>query len=597
MADHPSNSNSGTPLKPGLPGSPDEQPAAAEPLPAQVQLGLQSVYHHVPEVPAGYDQQVLSAAAQVIAAAGQPKTASRQSPAREHRRVRLPLAAGLAASLALVVGTWVLLSSTGGLGRPMVTGSGAESRAVKDGTTLIGKATTRDATAFGRGAGSGGAAQKEAAVTPAADAMSSADADGSGGPRQASGTAATSQFGEPTSSGQQPATNSTAALSEAAASTAGLAASAESPPASASQSRLVQAPVTAVQQRPAAGSQTPGGATQVPTARSETGDAAPPEPTPSGAATGQRAVPQAPVAAPAAAKGGAQPGAHSGAPAAGATAGTTGATLPPNVQNAAPTLDQGAAKRADEPAAKPGGAAKEKAEVQALDVVDAFRLAWIVSAEAVAVKRPNNDPPLAQPWIGSARRDINADGGVNQTDVEALLRELVKVPAVAPTADDASPAEVHFDVILDTGQSPLAGYQIEIIGQGKAVRVVSVVAGTSVAFSEAPKYDGVSLGLALGYGDSRRVMNLDARDRNAVELKSGAIPHELEGSKPLRLAAVSLKPAAELPLGQVTVARVGWRTADGAEPVMAIKLLAAVDATGERIKPTVKLQRVKPTLK
>ena len=572
--------NNGVPKGCELPITPGEPPPASESMPAEMQRALDDLYGCAPEVSAKFDQQVIAAATQVMSAAGQAGSALRRSPAREHRRIQMPLAAGLAASLLLVVCAWVLLSTTGGLGGTVitsgtvVTGDAAESRSAKAGTKLIGKASPGRAAADGHGDEARGrvAMRKETPALATTDATGAVDADDTGARRQRPNMDGKLGFGEPASEGQQLSPASTAAMSDVAERTTGFSLSSQAPPVPNSVLTPVLVPAEAANQPASAGSPAP----NVPALSLPVPSSPAPNSPALGAIAPERII-----------RGG-------GSNAAG---GTTGAAMPPKVPSAVPTVDA-TFERGDESVVKPGAGEKEKAEATALDVVDAFRLAWIVKSEAAAGDRPSiHEPRIGASWMASARRDIDANGVVNQADVDALLCELVKVPLVTPAADDRSGADVLFDVVLDTGEALLAGYQVEIIGQGKAVRVVSVGAGTSVAFSEPPKYDGVSLGLALGYGDSRIAVNSDPRDRNTVHLKSGIATPELEGSKPLRLAAVSLSPAERLPHGQFTVARIGWRTADGAEPRMGIKLLAAVDVDGKRIKPTVKLERVQPVLK
>ena len=576
------------------PSDPDEHPPAPETLPAGVQLGLHAVYGRAPETPAAFHQQVLSAATQAMLGAGMESSTPRQLLVRHRRRIRLPIAAGLAASLLLVCGAWLLLTTIGGSRGPAVTGSAAETFSAKETAMLISKMSPGDVAGPGRPAASGRNIGKEAEALNALEALKTSDADGSGKTRELSSKDAELRVDELTASNQHSVSGNAATASNAAASTSALPASTEASLAPVSHATPAQAPIAVVQMRPSAGSPAPGGPASETPLRDATGDAGSPKQRPAAAApaprqAGQSSSPLSPR--------GVQPAGASGTPAVAAAGGTAGAApgdaTAPTVQATAPVVGQGEAKRADGPVVKPNAAAWEQTEALALDVVDAFRLAWVVQAQITGGKPATQDELMNRTWISSARRDIDANGVVDQTDVDVLLRELVKVPAVTPAANDASGADVQFDVVFDTGKMLLAGYQLEIIGQGKAVRVVSVGAGTSVAFSEPPTYDGVSLGLPLGGGDSHVTTNIDAPAAKSVGLKFGLASPPVESSATLRLAAVSLKHEERLPRGQVTAARVTWRTADGAEPAMAVRLLAAVDAAGNRMEPKLKLVRVK----
>lgn len=116
-----------------------------------------------------------------------------------------------------------------------------------------------------------------------------------------------------------------------------------------------------------------------------------------------------------------------------------------------------------------------------------------------------------------------------------------------------------YDVVIDSGNTPLAAYQVVITPrvEGGGLTIVGIEGGESAAYSSAPYYD----------------------------------PKAIQNDRVI-LAAYSTKPGAELPHGKTRVARVHLMIepdAKAAEPFLVIKLEAAGTTGGERIDCTAQL--------
>jgi hypothetical protein len=129
-----------------------------------------------------------------------------------------------------------------------------------------------------------------------------------------------------------------------------------------------------------------------------------------------------------------------------------------------------------------------------------------------------------------------------------------------------------FDVILDTGDSPLAAYQIRIApapGQDAAeIRLVGIEGAqpgdpAAKAFGLPPHYDPAALHATDDAAKAGRVI----------------------------IAAYSTLPAADLPRGKARVARIHLRwLGDDARPRMTIELMSAGDDRAARLTLTASLE-------
>lgn len=124
-------------------------------------------------------------------------------------------------------------------------------------------------------------------------------------------------------------------------------------------------------------------------------------------------------------------------------------------------------------------------------------------------------------------------------------------PAPAP---DAPRRPVHFlpmDVIVDSGDAPLAAYQVEVWAPDAEVMLVGLEGGEHAAFAEPPYYDPV------------------AKERY----------HE-------RLIVAAFNTASTLPAGPTRVARLHLAVVGAAEPRLVVKLATAATSDGTPIEAT-----------
>ena len=117
----------------------------------------------------------------------------------------------------------------------------------------------------------------------------------------------------------------------------------------------------------------------------------------------------------------------------------------------------------------------------------------------------------------------------------------------------ASPAQRYqpVDVFIDSGDAPLAAYQVEVQVEGDAM-IVGVEGGETPAFAAAPHYD----------------------------------PKALTGG---RIIIADLDVGTDLPHGRTRVATLHMRES-GAPPTYHVTLQAAADADGNSIPATVQLE-------
>jgi hypothetical protein len=109
------------------------------------------------------------------------------------------------------------------------------------------------------------------------------------------------------------------------------------------------------------------------------------------------------------------------------------------------------------------------------------------------------------------------------------------------------------DVWLDSGQVPLAAYQIQIRYDPVVARVVGIEGGATPAFNAAPFYD----------------------------------PAGMEGGR-IVIAAFTTDDASA-PTGRTRVARIHWRVAGGAMPEISARLVTAARVGGQRFVPAVEV--------
>ena len=108
------------------------------------------------------------------------------------------------------------------------------------------------------------------------------------------------------------------------------------------------------------------------------------------------------------------------------------------------------------------------------------------------------------------------------------------------------------DVYIDSGDAPLAAYQVQVTVDGDAM-IVGVEGGDSPAFAAAPHYD----------------------------------PKALTGG---RIIIADLELGSDLPRGRTRVARLHVQITGDRPPEYAIRLMAAGNAAGARVPATVSVR-------
>jgi hypothetical protein len=141
-------------------------------------------------------------------------------------------------------------------------------------------------------------------------------------------------------------------------------------------------------------------------------------------------------------------------------------------------------------------------------------------------------------------------------------------PAAAPAAaaQQAPAPTIRFqaiDIYIDSGETPLAAYQVEIRAAAASATLVGVEGGEAAPFRDPPHYDAAAL-------------------------------HENRLVERIILAAYTTAAADKLPTGRTRVARIHVQvTGDpNAEPQYHSDLMAAGDADGQRIPATLHLEPV-----
>jgi hypothetical protein len=126
------------------------------------------------------------------------------------------------------------------------------------------------------------------------------------------------------------------------------------------------------------------------------------------------------------------------APAAKSAATLDAAGVPPVVASAPPPPSPAGAPAARNAVSDqaPRKSAKPAADAPAPDVVDALRLALVLKQSELDASRQTGLPG----WAAAARRDINADGTIDQRDVNELLAQAVSLSLHPVTPTSPPPA-------------------------------------------------------------------------------------------------------------------------------------------------------------
>jgi hypothetical protein len=120
----------------------------------------------------------------------------------------------------------------------------------------------------------------------------------------------------------------------------------------------------------------------------------------------------------------------------------------------------------------------------------------------------------------------------------------------------ARPRFLPLDVWADSGEAPLAAYQVEVTYDGTGVKIVGIEGGETAAFNPAPYYDG------RGMSGGRIV--IAAFVAEGVDEK-------------------------DAPKGRTRVARLHLRVEGGGAPDCSVRLVTAARPGGGRIEPEVGL--------
>ena len=132
-----------------------------------------------------------------------------------------------------------------------------------------------------------------------------------------------------------------------------------------------------------------------------------------------------------------------------------------------------------------------------------------------------------------------------------LLLAIAVLALAAAAASSSAQRYQPVDVYIDSGDTPLAAYQVEVTVEGDAM-IVGVEGGDVPAFAAAPHYD----------------------------------PRALAGG---RIIIADLDVGTDLPRGRTRVATLHMRES-GAPPTYDVTLQAAADADGNAIPATVRLE-------
>ncbi len=143
------------------------------------------------------------------------------------------------------------------------------------------------------------------------------------------------------------------------------------------------------------------------------------------------------------------------------------------------------------------------------------------------------------------------------------MRRTLAAAAVLVALAHAASAEVSFrpvDVYVDSGETLLAAYQIEVLYDNSRVKIVGLEGGEAKAFNEAPYYDPAGL------------------EKGRIVI-AAFVPEDVD--------------LEEAPAGRTRVARLHLQVegpgGDEAVYGMTIRLAVAADAEGRRIRGRVQL--------
>ncbi len=150
---------------------------------------------------------------------------------------------------------------------------------------------------------------------------------------------------------------------------------------------------------------------------------------------------------------------------------------------------------------------------------------------------------------GAARPDLTGDGLVDRRDVDAVAAVALALaggPRQA-AADGARPRFETVQVLVDSGATPLAAWQVEFEALGGDARLVGIEGGAHPAYPDPPYYD----------------------------------PAALQGG---RVVLGAFSTAKDFPAGRTRVATLHLRIAGEARPDYTARLVTAADAEGRRIE-------------
>ncbi|MCI0343204.1 MAG: dockerin type I domain-containing protein [Planctomycetales bacterium] len=150
---------------------------------------------------------------------------------------------------------------------------------------------------------------------------------------------------------------------------------------------------------------------------------------------------------------------------------------------------------------------------------------------------------------GAARPDLTGDGLVDRRDVEAVaLVALALVQGPREAGPEAGRARFQtVRLYVDSGDVPLAAWQVEFTAEGGDAKLVGIEGGTHPAYADPPLYD----------------------------------PAALQGG---RVVLGAFSTAKDLPAGRTRVATLHLRLSGEARPDCTATLVTAADPEGRRIE-------------
>ena len=134
----------------------------------------------------------------------------------------------------------------------------------------------------------------------------------------------------------------------------------------------------------------------------------------------------------------------------------------------------------------------------------------------------------------------------------AWMISLVVCLGAVPESDVADQSGVRFttvDIYLDSGDTPLAAYQLQFKASTGDVKIVGIEGGEHEAFSEPPYYDPEAI-----------------RQERVI------------------IAAFNTSDASQLPAGRTRIATIHLQISGDIQPQYQVDLTVAADPQGERIK-------------